>query len=350
MEPVDQVVGKKNQVKIGLIGGPVSGGNFAQGVGFEKFPYDKFSRGSFVVETPEIERFQRKIGKYNMVGVSGHFEKRKLPGRFFGYEAPHDDESLRSIPPPWFVFELGEPNPRGDFFVGKTSEVLLDRLGDPGDNSIESRDFLEVFGNRMIVEGRVGSYPNLSDAGRQHRDAFFQNLDCVRSRMDVSRQVDPFPDIARLPLETEKGLVGGTPSLFWIEANLGSLLLSIDCQNLCIEVEDDRGDGIGLHQKMPTEAVVEIPKGCEAFGAEAFQKPPQGSGIWICWKARQILEDSILLQEDVGFDPAQTKNNWIKDTEDGVADGVSIVELSKPNGMGKSRTKFDPLEKLLQKI
>ena len=101
---------------------------------------------------------------------------------------------------------------------------------------------------------------------------------------------------------------------------------------------------------MTTETIVQIPKSCQAFGAEAFQKPPQGSGVWICWKARQILEDAILLQEDVGFDPAQTKDNWIKDGEDGVADGVSIVELLKPNGLGESRTKLDLLEKLLQKI
>jgi hypothetical protein len=57
LEPVDQVVSKQDQVKIGLIGGPVSGGNLAQGIGFEKFPNDKFSRSSLVVEAPEIERF-----------------------------------------------------------------------------------------------------------------------------------------------------------------------------------------------------------------------------------------------------------------------------------------------------
>lgn len=337
-------------MKIGLIGGPVSGGNFAYGIGFEKFPNDKFSRSSLVVEAPEIERFQREIGNNHMVGVSGHLEKRKLPGRFFGYEAPHDDEALGSIPPPRFVFELGEPKPRRGFLVRKTSKVLLDRLGDPGDNSIEGRDFLEIFGNRMVVEGRIGPYPNLSDAGRQHRDTFFQNLDCVRSWMDIPREVDPFPDIARLSLETEKGLIGRTSPLFWIEANLGSLLLAINGQDFGIEIEDHRRDGFGFHQKMATESVVEVLEGGQTSGAEAFQKPPQSSGIGICWKARQILEDAVLLQKNVGFDPAQTKDDWIKDGEDVVADRVSIVELLEPNGMGESRTKLDPLEKLLQKI
>jgi hypothetical protein len=91
--------------------------------------------------------------------------------------------------------------------------------------------------------------------------------------MDIPREVDSFPDIARLPLEAEKGLIGRTSSLFGIETNPGSLLLAIDRQDLCIEVEDHRGYGIGFYQEMATETVVEIPEGYQAFGAEAFQKP-----------------------------------------------------------------------------
>ena len=98
-------------MKIGLIGGPISGRDFAQGIGFEEFPNDEFSRGSLVVETPEIQRLQREIGDDHMVGISSHLEERKLPGRFFGNEAPHDDKALGCFPSPGFVFELGKPNP-----------------------------------------------------------------------------------------------------------------------------------------------------------------------------------------------------------------------------------------------
>jgi hypothetical protein len=78
---------------------------------------------------------------------------------------------------------------------------------------------------------------------------------------------------------------------------------------------------------------------------KTFQKPAQGGGVGMvdC----QILEDTILLQQNVGFDPSQTKDDRIKDGKDGVAGRVSIVDLLKPNGMGKSRPKLDPLEKLL---
>lgn len=62
------------------------------------------------------------------------------------------------------------------------------------------------------------------------------------------------------------------------------------------------------------------------------------------------MEDTVLLQEDVGFDPSQSKDNWVKDSEDGIADGITIVELSKSNSLGKSRAQFDLLEKLLKKV
>lgn len=62
------------------------------------------------------------------------------------------------------------------------------------------------------------------------------------------------------------------------------------------------------------------------------------------------MEDAILLQENVGFDPSQPKDDWIKDGEHGIADGISIVELLKAYALGENRSQLDALEKLLQKI
>ena len=62
------------------------------------------------------------------------------------------------------------------------------------------------------------------------------------------------------------------------------------------------------------------------------------------------MEDTILLQEDVGFDPSQSKDNWVKDSQDGIADGIAIVELSKSDSLRQGRPQFDLLEKLLKKV
>jgi hypothetical protein len=303
-EPVDQVVSEKDQMKIGLIGSPISGGDFAQGIGFEEFSNDEFSRGSLIVKTPEIQGLQREIGDDHMVGIASHLEKRELPGGLVGNKTPHHDEALSGFPSPRFVFELGHPEPGKDLLVMQTSKASLNRFGDSGHNGIERRDSLKILGNCMVVEGRIGSYTDLSNTRGQLGDAFFQNLDGVRSWMDIAREIDSFPDIARLSFETEKGLIRGPSPLLRIEPHSGSLLLSIDSENFGIEVEDYGGERIGFHEKMASESIVEVLKGCQPSRAKPFQKPPQGGRIWISGKTGQILEDTILLQQGVGFDPS----------------------------------------------
>jgi hypothetical protein len=63
-----------------------------------------------------------------MVGVPSHLEERELPGRLFGDHASHDDKTLGGFPTPWFVFELGKPNPWEGLLVMKAPEVSLNRL------------------------------------------------------------------------------------------------------------------------------------------------------------------------------------------------------------------------------
>jgi len=168
--------------------------------------------------------------------------------------------------------------------------------------------------------------------------------------MHIPGEVDSFPDIARLPLETEEGLIGGTPSLLGVEPDFGPLLVAIDRQDLGIQVEEDGGEGSGLHEKMTSPSIVEISEGGEAPGAEALQKSPQGGGVGIGGKAGQILEDTVLLQEEVGLDPSQSEEDRIENRQDRIADGIPMVALVEANGASQGTAKFHFLEKLLQKV
>ena len=261
-------------MEIGLVGSPISGWDFPQSISFEKFSDDEFSCGSLVVESPEVQRFQGKIGYDHMVSISRHLEERELPGRFFGDETSHHDEALSGFPFPGFVFEFGEPKSRRDLFVSKTTQLSLNRFGNLGNDRIGARDLHNILGQGMVVEGRVAPHTDVPDTGRKFGKALLQNIDAVGNGMHIAREINAFPDIACFSFEAEKGLIGRTPSLFGVEPYSGSLLLSIDRQHFGVEVEDHRGNRIGLYQKMATETVVEIPKGCQAFGTEAFQKSP----------------------------------------------------------------------------
>jgi len=182
-----------------------------------------------------------------MVSIASHLEEGKLPGRLFWNETAYHDETLGRFPSPGFVFELRDPEPWRNLLVTQTSKVSLNGFGDSGHNGIASRNSLKILGNSMVVEGRVGPCTDLSNPRRRLGEAPVQNLDGVRGWMDIPGEVNPFPDIAGLSLETEKGLVRGTSSLLWVETHSSSLLLAIDGQDFGIEIEDHRGDGVGFH-------------------------------------------------------------------------------------------------------
>ena len=115
------------------------------------------------------------------------------------------------------------------------------------------------------------------------------------NRMRIAREIRPFPDIAGFPLEAKERLIRWPASLFGVEPYPGSLLLAIDRDHVGIQVEDHGGKGVGLHQELASESVVERLKGSQPAGAEAFQKSSEGGWIWIGREIGQILEDPILL-------------------------------------------------------
>lgn len=59
LEPVDQVVGQKQQMEIGLIGEKVPCGDAAQRIVALELLDHQFDAGAVVVQAPEIERLQR---------------------------------------------------------------------------------------------------------------------------------------------------------------------------------------------------------------------------------------------------------------------------------------------------
>ena len=136
-------------------------------IGFEKFPNDKFSRGSKVVESPEIERLQRKVCNDHLVSTSCHMEEGELPRGFLREQTPHHAESLQGFLSPVFVFELRNPESRREFLVMEASKAMLEKFADPCHNSIEGSNFLEKLDNCMIIEGRIAPHPNLSHSRRK---------------------------------------------------------------------------------------------------------------------------------------------------------------------------------------
>jgi hypothetical protein len=68
------------------------------------------------------------------------------------------------------------------------------------------------------------------------------------------------PDIAS-STEAKERLIRRAASLFGVEPYAGSLLLAIDRDHIGIQVEDHGGKGVGFHEELASESVVERLKG-----------------------------------------------------------------------------------------
>ena len=77
-EPVDQIVGQKDQMEIDLVGQEVVGRNLAQRKTFFEFPNVQFHPSPLFVEMPYRLRFQREIRDKDMIEIILEFPEGQL--------------------------------------------------------------------------------------------------------------------------------------------------------------------------------------------------------------------------------------------------------------------------------
>lgn len=107
LEPVDQIVGEQQQMKIGNVGKEVTCGNFAQGVVSLEFPDDPLHACSVVVEAPEVERFEIEVRNQHLVMILAQLEQRELLAELFRLRSPDDYKAVRTQPASRLIVELG---------------------------------------------------------------------------------------------------------------------------------------------------------------------------------------------------------------------------------------------------
>ena len=74
LKPMDEVVGKEEQLQEGDVGHPLLGGNFVQGKIGKQLPDGPFHIGTRVVGSSNHPRLQIKIGHESRIGVPACFE------------------------------------------------------------------------------------------------------------------------------------------------------------------------------------------------------------------------------------------------------------------------------------
>ena len=126
---IDQVVGEYEQVEERLIGEETMPGNFAQGVVAFELTNDQLDARPAVVEAPEVERLQGKVGDQNLIAIPAELEQRQLLAGLLGLRAANDDEAILAPPAGRLVGELGNLHPSVGGHVAKVRQPAFDGSG-----------------------------------------------------------------------------------------------------------------------------------------------------------------------------------------------------------------------------
>src|SRR5206468_8975828 len=89
LEPIDQIVSQQQQMKVSLVGQEVMRWNLAQVITAFEFANDPFHAGPAVVETPQVQWLQRKIGDKDLIKMLAQLEESQLVARLFGLGSSH---------------------------------------------------------------------------------------------------------------------------------------------------------------------------------------------------------------------------------------------------------------------
>ena len=194
----------------------------------------------------------------------------------------------------------------------KTGELRLERTRQLGDDRELSSTGLEGCDYLAIEETRIGANPDLTHRRRDFGQAGRQQVYSSVTRVHVAGAEFPVPEISRLGLEADPGMIGRTAVFVRIVADAGLLLMPVQGQHRGVQVEDDAPPRLGALPQFRQQAVVPSTQVGQSANRQPAQEPPQGDGIGISWPPRESLENTIPAQEIGGVEPTEPKNGRVQ--------------------------------------
>lgn len=186
LEPIEQVVHQQDDLKEGFVGCKIFGRDLSQGVRILEFSDDEFRCGVLIVEAPEIQRLQRKIGNKDLIRVSSHLKQMQLHRRFFWNRSTNQNEPFGVSPAMGTVSKLSSSDVPSNASVAKPTKVLLKGSSQSIDNDKRGLFSFDKFDNFVIEERSIGAHVRLTDSTGKLAEDVFQQCPDHSARMSVA--------------------------------------------------------------------------------------------------------------------------------------------------------------------
>ena len=171
--------------------------------------------------------------------ILAQLEQRQLLGGLLGLGSRQHNEAIRLGPADGLVAEFAGLHPRAGTDVPEMRQLALDPAG-------QARHDHEAPGVRFQpLDGGVGVKPlvcadyDRADPAGDFRKAGLEKVQRSGRGVNIARSQLAMPEVLRLPLEAEQGVIGGAAALDRVVANARSFLLAIDHQHGEVQIEDE---------------------------------------------------------------------------------------------------------------
>lgn len=237
LEPVDEIIGEQQQVKVRLVGEEVACRDSAQRIVAFEAPDNQLDTGAIVAEAPEVERLQSEVGDEHLIMVSPELEERELRRGFLGLGPANDDKTKGMRPSMRLIVEPGGFDAATDTAIAQTPEFSFEGRRQARHDHEVSAVGIDPTDQRprrktpcSPAQSRVASnrcvWQNKPAAELVHRARYAH-----RPRA-APRASNPW-----WPLEAEQWMLRRPSALHWVVTDACILLLTVDDEHRRVDIE-----------------------------------------------------------------------------------------------------------------
>lgn len=302
LEPTDQIVSQKNQMKVRLIGRKAVGGDFAQRKTLFELPDVQLAPASLGVKVPHRGSAQGEIAYQSMVVIVSVLPQGALHLLILVLRlgSANDGELMRFVPLAGLIGKSGRL-PAFRLEEGSIAQRLyafFDGLGHVGHDGVTDVLLVERFDKLASVESRVRPQANPIQILGDLLAALFPELQNPAGGVRIARTQDTMPAVPRRSTETQQWMIAGPAPLLGIVTNLGFLYLpAVQRKYRRVQIEDQAAGSPWQTEHLLPQHIVDTPQAFDLWHTQTLQEFPQSRSVREAAQPQQILKVTVVRKD-----------------------------------------------------
>lgn len=157
------------------------------------------------------------------------------------------------------------------------------------------------------------------------------------------------PELLEMRLEAQQRMGRASAPFLGVVPDIGKLGLAIDGEDDGVQINGQRGSGLGYRKQLGPKLIVQGDKLADDLGRESLEESSQGGLIGKPRKSQEREEYAMVLQDLGLVDPSQTGHDGIKKGQDQIGGKRVGVALRNRHGILDKPAESERVAKTLNK-